>query len=71
MDAACRKLELGRPGWRHHIIVMHARVNWPAPNTCVCAPQLHPLVPPQVSHLRQVPLRTSVKLPHSRQLSPS
>jgi hypothetical protein len=35
------------------------------------APQLHPLVPPQVSHLRQVPLRTRVKLPHSRQLSPS
>ena len=33
--------------------------------------QLHPLVPPQVSHLRQVPLRTSVKFPHSRQLSPS
>ncbi len=30
-----------------------------------------PLVPPQVSHLRQVPLRRSVKLPHSRQLSPS
>ena len=34
-------------------------------------PQLQPLVPPQVSHLRQVPLRTRVKLPHSRQLSPS
>jgi hypothetical protein len=33
--------------------------------------QLHPLVPPQVSHLRHVPLRTRVKLPHSRQLSPS
>src|SRR6185503_1292597 len=33
--------------------------------------QLHPLVPPQVSHLRQVPLRTRVKLPHSVQLSPS
>jgi predicted RNase H-like HicB family nuclease len=30
-----------------------------------------PLVAPQVSHLRQVPLRTSVKLPHSAQLSPS
>jgi hypothetical protein len=27
--------------------------------------QLHPLVEPQVSHLRQVPLRTRVKLPHS------
>jgi hypothetical protein len=31
----------------------------------------HPLVEPQVSHLRQVPLRTKVKLPHSPQLSPS
>lgn len=30
-----------------------------------------PLVEPQVSHLRQVPLRTMVKLPHSEQLSPS
>jgi hypothetical protein len=28
-------------------------------------------VPPHVSHLRQVPLRTSVKFPHSRQCSPS
>lgn len=33
--------------------------------------QLQPLVLPQVSHLRQVPLRTRVKLPHSPQLSPS
>ena len=31
----------------------------------------HPLVEPQVSHFRQVPLRTMVKLPHSEQLSPS
>ena len=31
----------------------------------------HPLVDPQVSHFRQVPLRTSVKLPHSPQESPS
>jgi hypothetical protein len=31
----------------------------------------HPVVPPQVSHFRQVPLRTSVKLPHSPQASPS
>jgi hypothetical protein len=29
--------------------------------------QLHPVVAPQVSHLRQVPLRTMVKLPHSGQ----
>ena len=33
--------------------------------------QEQPLVEPQVSHLRQVPLRTMVKLPHSAQLSPS
>ena len=35
------------------------------------APQLQPLVPPQVLHFMQVPLRTRVKLPHSPQLSPS
>ena len=34
-------------------------------------PYGHPDVAPQVSHLRQVPLRISVKLPHSAQLSPS
>lgn len=38
----------------------------------VCAVgQLQPLVEPQVSHLRQVPLRTSVKFMHSEQASPS
>ena len=35
------------------------------------ADQLQPLVEPQVSHFRQVPLRTSVKFWHSRQASPS
>ncbi len=30
-----------------------------------------PLVAPQVSHFRQVPLRTMVKLPHSVQDSPT
>jgi hypothetical protein len=38
---------------------------------CINARQLHPVVLPQVSHLRQVPLRSSVKLPHSPQASPS
>jgi hypothetical protein len=33
--------------------------------------QLHPVVPPQVSHFRQVPFRTMVKLPHSGQASPT
>src|SRR4029078_11423904 len=33
--------------------------------------QLQPVVPPQVVHLRHVPLRTMVKLPHSGQASPS
>jgi len=33
--------------------------------------QLHPVVEPHVSHLRQVPFLTSVKLPHSPQASPS
>jgi hypothetical protein len=32
-------------------------------------PHEHPEVAPQVSHLTQVPLRISVKLPHSAQLS--
>ena len=36
----------------------------------VC-PYEQPLVEPQESHLRHVPLRTIVKLPHSEQLSPS
>ena len=31
----------------------------------------HPLVLPQVSHLRQVPFLTSVKLPQEPQASPS
>ena len=36
-----------------------------------CAAHEHPLVDPQLSHLRHVPLRTIVKFPHSEQLSPS
>ena len=32
-------------------------------------PHQHPEVAPQVLHLRQVPLRISVELPHSAQLS--
>ncbi len=35
------------------------------------ATQLHPVVPPQVSHFKQVPLRTMVKLPQSGQDSPT
>ncbi len=45
-----------------------------APGHCgfgVSAAYEQPLVEPQVSHLRHVPLRTMVKLPHSLQLSPS
>src|SRR5262249_23470851 len=34
-------------------------------------PQLHPEVAPQVSHLQQAPLRTSVSWPHSEHGSPS
>ena len=33
--------------------------------------QLHPVVAPQVSHFRQVPLRTRVKFAHSGQASPT
>ena len=36
----------------------------------VLSHQLQPLVAPQVSHFRQVPLRTMVKLEHSEQASP-
>jgi len=36
-----------------------------------CNPQLHPVVLPQVTHFRQVPLRTRVKLPQESQASPS
>ncbi len=35
------------------------------------ADQLQPVVEPQLSHFRQVPLRTRVMLPHSPQGSPS
>jgi hypothetical protein len=31
----------------------------------------HPVVEPHVSHFRHVPLRTSVKFPHSPHISPS
>lgn len=41
------------------------------PDGTLCDPQLHPEVEPQVSHLRQVPFRTSVKLPHDEQASPT
>ena len=34
------------------------------------AAQLHPVVLPQVSHFKHVPLWTMVKLPHSGQASP-
>jgi hypothetical protein len=33
--------------------------------------QEHPVVLPQVTHFKHVPFRTSVKLPHSLQESPS
>src|SRR5262245_55743480 len=33
--------------------------------------QLHPVVLPQVSHFKHVPLRTRVKFPHSPHASPS
>ncbi len=39
--------------------------------TIVAGAQLQPLVSPQVTHLRQVPLRTKVKLPHAPHASPS
>src|ERR1700733_12952941 len=43
----------------------------PGPRGKSIAPQLHPVVAPQVSHLRHVPFRTMVKLPHSGQDSPT
>ncbi len=41
------------------------------PDGTLCVPQLHPEVVPQVSHFRQVPFRTSVKLPQEEQASPT
>jgi hypothetical protein len=38
---------------------------------CKDGAQLHPVVEPQVSHFRQVPFRTRVKLAHSGQASPT
>ncbi len=43
----------------------------PSVSSIQVSDQLHPEVEPQVSHFRQVPLRTMVKLPHSGQASPS
>ena len=45
-----------------------AIVRRPQSRVSIC--QLHPVVLPHVSHFRQVPLRTSVKFPHSPQASP-
>ena len=41
------------------------------PSPALLSTQLHPVVPPHVSHLRHVPFRTSVKLAHSGHDSPS
>ena len=54
---------LARPGKK--------RVLSPNGHRTPLAPHEHPVVPPHVSHLRHVPLRTRVKLPHSPQASPS
>jgi hypothetical protein len=43
----------------------------PAQNSSMASYHEHPVVLPHVSHFRQVPLRTRVKLPHSPQASPS
>jgi hypothetical protein len=53
-----------------------ARATHPFPPIARCScvvvdPQLHPLVPPQVSHFMQVPLRSRVKFPHWPHASPS
>ena len=42
-----------------------------APSIDDAIPHEHPVVLPHVSHFMQVPFRTSVKLPHSPQASPS
>ena len=42
-----------------------------APTNRRIADQLHPVVLPHVSHFKQVPFLTSVKLLHSGQASPS
>ncbi len=58
-------------GRTHHEIRQSAGQS-PDPTTHVSnGSHEHPLVAPQVTHLRQVPLRTSVRLPHSSHGSPS
>ena len=39
--------------------------------TKMASTQLHPVVPPHVSHFKHVPFRTMVKFPHSGQDSPT
>lgn len=47
------------------------RDRWSRPPSVPVAPlQLQPVVAPQVWHLRQAPLRTMVRWPHSGQGSP-
>jgi len=48
-----------------------ARPEFPREDSSNSVIHEQPLVAPQVLHFRQVPLRTSVKLPHSPQGSPS
>src|SRR5262249_3858986 len=64
----------GAPHWRKRSIAGLLGGTRPAccgPKRPATLIQLHPVVPPHVSHLRHVPLRTRVKLPHSPQASPS
>ena len=53
------------------VLVLPVVVYYGVPVILSSVCQLHPVVLPQVSHLRQVPFLTSVKLPHSPQASPS
>jgi hypothetical protein len=52
--------------------VFKASGSWPAAESHRSLPvfQEHPVVEPQVTHLRHVPLRVMMKLPHPAQESP-
>jgi hypothetical protein len=70
----CVKLELAPHRHRHHHRAHKHDAAQEKKGSAFAdpsVPQLHPLVPPHVSHFRHVPFRTSVKFPHSRQSSPS
>jgi hypothetical protein len=65
-----RRLKLLYGELRQHLGEVFRKLALQKKNREVSATQPHPVVAPQVSNLRHVPLRTRVKLLHSGQASP-